>query len=48
MPFSVSVGDALKFFISDVVIGVGVWDVSVDSFLTGDEVGWLVHEDSSS
>jgi len=47
MPFSVSVRNALKFFVSDVVVSVGVWDMSVDSFLTRYEVGWLVHEDST-
>ena len=43
VPFSVSVGNALKFLVSDVVVGVGVWSTSVDTFLSGDEVGWLVH-----
>ena len=46
VPFSVSVGDALEFLVSDVVVSVGVRSASVDTFLSGDEVGWLVHGDS--
>ena len=42
VPFSVSVGNALELLISDVVISVGVWSWSVDTFFSGDEVGWLV------
>ena len=45
MPLSVSVGNALELLISNVVVGVGVWSSSVDSFLTRDQVGWLVHGD---
>ena len=45
VPFSVSVSDALKFFVSDVVVSVGVWSSSVDTLLSGNKVGWLVHGD---
>ena len=45
MPFSVSVGDALEFFVSDVVVSVGVGSSSVDSLFSGNEVGWFVHGD---
>ena len=48
VPFSVSVGHALELLISDVVVGVGVWSSSVDSLLSGNEVGWLVHQESLS
>ena len=34
VPFSVSVSDALELFISDVVVGIGVWMWSVDTFLS--------------
>ena len=48
MPFSVSVGNALELLISNVVVGVGVWSVSVDTLLTGDSLGWSVHVHRSS
>ena len=38
VPFSVSVGNALKLLVSNVVVGVGVWSWSVDALLTGNEV----------
>jgi len=44
MPFSVSVGDALEFLVSDVVVGVSVWSWSVDTLLAGYGHGWLVNE----
>ena len=47
MPFSVSVGNALELLISNVVVGVGVWSVSVDTLLTRDSLGWSVHGDGS-
>ena len=43
VPFSVSVGNALELLVSDVVVSVGVWSWSVDTFLSGDEAGWLVN-----
>ena len=45
VPLSVSVGDALQFLVSDIVVGVGVWSLSVDSLLSGDEVRWSVNRD---
>ena len=45
VPFSVSVGNALELLISDVVVSVGVWSWSVDTFFSGDEAGWLVDGD---
>ena len=45
VPLSVSIGHALELLISDVVVGVGVWSASVDTLLSGDKVGWLVHQD---
>ena len=47
VPFSVSVGNALELLISNVVVGVGVWSLSVDTLLTGDSLGWSVHGDGS-
>ena len=44
VPFSVSVGDALELFVSDVVVGVSVWSWSVDTLLTRNGHGWLVDE----
>ena len=46
VPFSVSIGNALEFFISDVIVGVSVWSKSVDTLLTRDSVRWLVDKDS--
>ena len=34
VPFSVSVSNTLELLISDVVVGVGVWVWSVDTFLS--------------
>ena len=34
VPFSVSVGDALELFISDVVVGISIWVWSIDAFLS--------------
>ena len=48
VPLSVSVGNALELLISNIVVGVGVWSVSVDTFLSGDSLGWSVHGDGSS
>ena len=48
MPLSVSVGDALELLISDVVVGIGVWSVSVDSFLTSYSGVWSVDLDGGS
>ena len=45
MPFSVSVGNAFEFLISDVIVGIGVWVESVDTFFSRGEHGWLVHFD---
>ena len=45
VPFSVSVGNALKLLVSNVVVSVGVWSWSVDALLSGNEVGWLVNSD---
>ena len=42
VPFSVSVGNTLELLVSDVVVSVGVWSSSVDTFLSGDDEGWLV------
>ena len=44
MPFSVPVGNALEFFITDVVVSIGVRVVlvSVDTLLTGDTDRWSV------
>ena len=47
MPFSVSVSDALELLISDVVVGVGVRSLSIDTFLTGNSGGWSVDGDGS-
>ena len=48
VPLSVSVGNALELLVSNIVVGVGVWSVSVDTLLTGDSLGWSVHGDGSS
>ena len=48
VPFSVSVGDTFEFLVSDIVVSVGVWSWSVDTLLTRDGVGWLVHKHSRS
>ena len=45
VPFSVSVGDALELLVSDVVVSVGIWSLSVDTFLSGNKGGWLVNSD---
>ena len=34
VPLSISVGYAFKFLISDVVVSIGVWSLSVDAFLS--------------
>jgi len=47
VPFSVSVSDALELLISDVVVGVGVRSLSIDTFLTGNSGGWSVDGDGS-
>ena len=46
VPLSVSIGHALELLVSDVVVSVGVWSASVDALLSGNEVRWLVHQDS--
>ena len=46
MPFSVSVSNAFKLLVSDIVVGVGVWMWSVDTFLSWSEGRWFVHADS--
>ena len=48
VPLSVSVGNALELLISNIVVSVGVWSLSVDALLTGDSLGWSVHGDGSS
>ena len=48
VPLSVSVGDALELLISDVVVGIGIWSVSVDTFLTRDSGVWSVNLDGGS
>ena len=48
VPFSVSVGDAFQFLVSNIVVGVGVGSGSVDSFLSGDQGAWLVDRDGAS
>ena len=34
MPFSVSVGNALELLVSNIVVSVGVWVESVDTFFS--------------
>ena len=34
VPFSVSVGNALELFVSNIVVGIGVWVWSIDTFLS--------------
>ena len=34
VPFSVSIGNALELLISDIVVGIGVWVWSIDTFLS--------------
>ena len=34
MPFSVSVGDAFELLVSNVIVSIGVWVESVDTFLS--------------
>ena len=34
MPFSVSVGNAFKLLVSNVIVSIGVWSKSVDTFLS--------------
>ena len=46
MPLSVSVGNALELLVSNIVVGVGVWVWSVDTFLSRGEGRWFVHADS--
>ena len=45
VPFSVSVRNALELLISNIVVSVGIWVESVDTFFSGGENGWLVHLD---
>ena len=34
VPFSVSISNALELLISDIVVGIGVWVWSIDTFLS--------------
>ena len=34
VPFSVSVSNAFELLISDIVVGIGVWVWSIDTFLS--------------
>ena len=45
VPFTVSIGDAFKLLVSNVIVGVSVRSSSVDAFFSGNELGWLVHQD---
>ena len=43
VPFSVSISDAFELFVSNIVVGVGIWMWSIDTFLSGSERRWFVH-----
>ena len=45
VPFTVSIGNAFKLLVSNVIVGVSVGSSSVDAFFSGNELRWLVHED---
>ena len=48
VPFSVSISNAFKFLISDIVVSIGLWSWSIDTFFTGNQWGWLVNFDSTN